>query len=153
MTTKTVILMGKPVTLKVANSYVDEKDRMARAKNVACFLKDNWDVISSIGKSISSKRLRDLMVECLGDSIKNARGEFISTLPLRSDSDKIKREIRAGDDRAHGDTIGEHCLMLECQTVILQSKRSKVLILNDKNKEKIDLFLSRVSTEVFDVIS
>lgn len=153
MATKTVILMNKPVTLRLASTYVDEKDRMARAKNVASFLKENWEVLSSVGKSISSKRLRDLMIECLGDTIKDSDGNLLSSLPVRGHSDKIQREIRAGDDRGHGDTVGGHCLMLECQNIILSGNRAKVVLLNEKNKGKIDLFLSRVSTEVVDVIS
>jgi hypothetical protein len=153
MTTKTVILMGKPVTLRMASVYVDEKDRLERARNVASFLKDNWETLSGIGKSISSKRLRDLMIECLGNSIKDSKGKFISDLPIRNDPDKAKREIRAGDDRGHGDTVGGHCLMLECQDAILTGKRAKVILLNEKNKEKIDLFLSRISVKVVDVIS
>jgi len=151
MTSKTIILMDKPVTLKIS-TCVDEKDRMARAKNVAHFLNDNWDILSAVGKSISSKRLRDLMIECLGDLVKNVKGEVISTLPSRASLDASDKDIRAGDDRAHGDTIGEHCLRLECQTVILSGKRARILLLNGNNKEKIRIFLVRVSTEVVDVI-
>jgi hypothetical protein len=153
MKTKTVTLTGKAITMKInPDSYRDETDRMARARNVSAFLKDNWDVLSSLGKSITFKRVRDLMIECLGDTIKNSKGDFLSTLPSRGDHDIRNREVRAGDDRAHGDTLGQHCLMLECENRIVGSKRTKVLLLNEKNIEKISLFQERVRGGKVDLI-
>ncbi len=149
------VLMNKSVALKVNNERyaASENDRMARASNIAVFLQDNWDTLTGIGRAISCKRLRDLMIECIGQFVRNSKNSLLASLPRRNSSDQSEREVRAGDDRANGDAIGDHLLRLACEDRILEGKRAKVLLLNEENKKKIDTFLQRVSNEPVEVIS
>lgn len=144
-----ITISGRPATLTITDRYKNETDRMARAVNISVFLQDNWEVLSSIGEAISSKRLRDLMIGCIGQEIKNSKGHLLASLPSRTGD---QREIRSGDDRAHSDTVGEHCLRLECEDRTVAGKRTKVILLNGTNKDRVDKYLTNFSKAKVPVI-
>ena len=143
-------ISGRTVTLTITDRYKNELDRMARAVNISVFLQDNWGTLSSIGEAISSKRLRDLMIECIGQDVKNSKGHLLASLPSRTGD---QREIRSGDDRAHSDTVGEHCLRLECEDRTVVGKKTKVILLTETNKSRVDQFLTNFTKAKVAVIA
>ena len=148
MTRVSTTLAGRHVTLNIGEGYKDELDRSARAFNIATFLRDNWEILCGIGDKITYKKVRDLMIEGIGKLVRNTKGELLSTLPPRSHNASVElREVRAGDDRAHGDAMGKHCLMLSTCTIIIGELRNKAIYLNGENKAKIETYLKRSSQE------
>lgn len=148
-TSTKAVLGGHEITLNTKQEYRDETSREVRAANAATFLTENWETLTNIGFTLSTKKLRDLFIECVGDSIKSAKGTFLRMLPTRA----TETEERHGDDRATGDALGGHCLNLDMEVRSrVKGGKLRVIKLTPENCAKLEKFLRDLKGRKLDVI-